>query len=216
MKSGPAANDTSGLIAGVAAFVTWGIVPIYWKLLQSIPATEILAHRFVWTCVFMILLLSWQGRWPEVRRNLRARRTALYCAASGLMITINWFTFIWAVNAGRVLETSLGYFMTPLMNVLLGAIFLRERLSRGQLLAVLLAAIAVGYQTLGFGKLPWVTLTLCFSFGLYGLFRKLSGAAPIPGLFLETTVIVPFALGWLLYFSAQSSQHFGLAVPGWS
>jgi chloramphenicol-sensitive protein RarD len=132
------------------------------------------------------------------------------------MITINWFTFIWAVNAGRVLETSLGYFMTPLVNVLLGAILLRERLSRGQLLAVLLAASAVGYQTLGLGKLPWVTLTLCFSFGLYGLFRKLSGAPPIPGLFLETTVIVPLALGWLLYFSEQSSRHFGLAVPGWS
>ena len=216
MKSSGPPNDTSGLIAGVVAFVTWGLVPVYWKLLQSIPATEILAHRFVWTCVFMVLLLSWQKRWPEVMRYLHSRRTVLFCAASGLMITINWFTFIWAVNAGRVLDTSLGYFMTPLVSVLLGAIFLRERLSRGQLFAVLLAVSAVCYLTLGFGKLPWVTLTLCFSFGLYGLLRKLSGAAPIPGLFLETTVIVPLALGWLLYFFDQSSLHFGLAVPGWS
>lgn len=209
-------NDTSGLVAGVAAFVTWGLVPVYWKLLRSVPASEILAHRFVWTCVFMILLLSLQRRWPEVIQTLRSRRTALLCAASGVMIAINWFVFIWAVNAGHLLETSLGYFMTPLVNVLFGALFLRERLSRGQLLSVLIAAGAVCYLTFGFGKLPWVALTLCFSFGLYGLFRKTSGAAPIPGLFLETTVIVPLALGWLVWLSAESRLHFGVRVPGWS
>lgn len=209
-------NDTSGLVAGVAAFVTWGLVPVYWKLLRSVPASEILAHRFVWTCVFMILLLSLQRRWPEVIQTLRSRRTALLCAASGVMIAINWFVFIWAVNAGHLLETSLGYFMTPLVNVLFGALFLRERLSRGQLLSVLIAAGAVCYLTFGFGKLPWVALTLCFSFGLYGLFRKTSGAAPIPGLFLETTVIVPLALVWLVWLSAESRLHFGVGVPGWS
>lgn len=209
-------NDTSGLVAGVAAFVTWGLVPVYWKLLRSVPASEILAHRFVWTCVFMILLLSLQRRWPEVIQTLRSRRTALLCAASGVMIAINWFVFIWAVNAGHLLETSLGYFMTPLVNVLFGALFLRERLSRGQLLSVLIAAGAVFYLTFGFGKLPWVALTLCFSFGLYGLFRKTSGAAPIPGLFLETTVIVPLALVWLVWLSAESRLHFGVRVPGWS
>lgn len=214
MKPNDAPNDTSGLVAGVAAFVTWGLVPIYWKLLRSVPASEILAHRFVWTCVFMVLLLSWQRRWPEVITNLRARRTAFYCAASGVMIAINWFIFIWAVNAGHLLETSLGYFMTPLVNVLFGALFLRERLSRGQLLSVLLATAAVCYLTFGFGRLPSVALTLCFSFGLYGLFRKISGAAPIPGLFLETTVIVPLALAWLVWFAGRS--HFGTGVPGWT
>jgi chloramphenicol-sensitive protein RarD len=216
MKAGGTPNDTSGLVAGVAAFVTWGLVPIYWKLLRSIPASEILAHRFIWTCVFMVLLLSWQKRWPEVSANLRARRTAFYCVASGVMIAINWFVFIWAVNAGHLLETSLGYFMTPLINVLFGALFLRERLSRGQLFSVIIAAGAVCYLTFGFGKLPWVALTLCFSFGLYGLFRKISGAAPIPGLFLETTVIVPLALVWLVWFSAESRLHFGTTVPGLS
>ncbi len=128
MKHTP--HETSALIAGIAAFVTWGLVPVYWKLLRFVPATEILAHRFVWTCLFMILLLSWQRRWPEVLANLRSRRTALFCAGSGVAIAINWFVFIWAVNAGHVLETSLGYFMSPLVNVLLGAIFLRERLTR--------------------------------------------------------------------------------------
>src|SRR5580765_4487557 len=163
MMTTRAPQQTSGLIAGIAAFTTWGLVPIYWKLLRFVPASDILAHRFVWTSVFMILLLSWQRRWPEVLANLRSRRTALFCAGSGLAIAINWFVFIWAVNAGRVLETSLGYFMTPLVNVLFGAILLRKRLSRAQVVSVLLATSAVLYLTLGFGKLPWVTLTLCFS-----------------------------------------------------
>src|SRR6266496_2560193 len=138
-------HETSALLAGIAAFVTWGLVPVYWKLL-----------RFIWTCVFMVLLLTWQRRWPEVLGNLRSRRTALFCAGSGIAIAINWFVFIWAVNAGHVLETSLGYFMSPLVNVLLGAIFLRERLTRAQLISVLLASGAVGYLTFGFGRLPWV------------------------------------------------------------
>ena len=216
MKSTDPPNDPSGLVAGIAAFVFWGLVPIYWKLFRFLPAAEILAHRFVWTCVFMVLLLSWQRRWPEVAANLRSRRTALFCAGSGLAIATNWFVFIWAVNAGRVLETSLGYFMTPLVNVLFGAIFLRERLSRAQLLSVLLATGAVCFLTFGFGKLPWVALTLCFSFGLYGLLRKVSGAAPVPGLFLETTVLVPLALGWLLYLEKKHTLHLDLALPGGS
>lgn len=200
-------------MAGVAAFLTWGLVPIYWKLLQSVPATEILAHRFVWTCIFMVLLLTWQRRWPEVLANARSRRTALFCVASGVAIAINWFLFIWAVNAGHLLETSLGYFMTPLVNVLFGALFLRERLTRGQLVSVALAAAAVAWLTFGFGRLPWVALTLCTSFGFYGLFRKVSGAAPTPGLFLETTVIAPFALGYLIYLARSGEIRFGLALP---
>jgi chloramphenicol-sensitive protein RarD len=164
----------------------------------------------------MILLLNWQRRWPEVLANLGSRRTALLCAGSGLAIAINWFVFIWAVNAGRVLETSLGYFMTPLVNVLFGAIFLRERLARAQLVSVLLATGAVVYLTLGFGRPPWVALTLCFSFGIYGLLRKVSGAAPVPGLFLETTTIVPLALGWLIFAAHTPGTSFGLATPGLS
>jgi len=213
MMTTRAPQQTSGLIAGIAAFTTWGLVPVYWKLLRFVPASDILAHRFVWTSVFMTLLLSWQRRWPEVLANLRSRRTALFCAGSGLAIAINWFVFIWAVNAGHVLETSLGYFMTPLVNVLFGAIFLRERLSRPQLLSVLLATGAVAYLTLGFGRPPWVALTLCFSFGTYGLLRKVSGAAPVPGLFLETTTIVPLAFGWLIFADQSPEASFGLATP---
>ena len=216
MKDPGSSYHTSALIAGVAAFVTWGLVPIYWKLLQSVSALEILAHRFVWTCLFMILLLSWQGRWLEVLANARSRRTAWFCVASGVAISINWFFFIWAVNAGHLLETSLGYFMTPLVNVLFGALFLRERLTRAQLISVLLAACAVCYLAFGFGRLPWVALTLCFSFGFYGLFRKISGAASMPGLFLETTIIAPLAAGYLLFLQRTNALHFGLTMPGLS
>ncbi len=209
-------NQSAGLIAGIAAFVTWGLVPVYWKLLNRISATEILAHRFVWTWIFMLLLLTWEGRWAEVNENVRTRRTAVYCAASGAAIAINWFVFIWAVNAGHVLETSLGYFMTPLVNVLLGAVFLHERLNRLQLVAVLIAAGAVCFLTLGFGKLPWIALALCFSFGSYGLLRKVSGAAAIPGQLLETTVILPIAFGVLVWLEAKGQGHFtsstGLAL----
>jgi chloramphenicol-sensitive protein RarD len=194
----PHSEERSGLIAGFAAFITWGLVPVYWKLLKAVPASEILAHRFVWTSVFLTLLLSWQRRWPEVREAARSRRAMLYCLTSGTFIAINWFVFIWAVNAGHIIETSLGYFMTPLVNVLFGAVFLREHLSRWQLVSVALATGAVLNLTMGYGRFPWIALVLCFSFGLYGFFRKKSGTRAIPGLFFETMLIVPLALIYLV------------------
>jgi chloramphenicol-sensitive protein RarD len=212
--SGPQSDERSALIAGFAAFATWGLIPVYWKLLKTLPAAEILAHRFVWTTVFLIVLLTWQRRWPELRDAARSRRTLLYCLASGLSLSINWLFFIWAVNVGRVVETSLGYFMTPLVNVLFGAIFLRERLTRWQLASVLLALVGVLNLTLGYGKFPWVAMILCASFGLYGLLRKKSGTRPIPGLFLETTLLTPIALLYLLNLQRGGGLIFG-PVP-WS
>src|SRR3982074_1983266 len=147
-----AREDRSGLLAALAAFATWGLIPVYWKLLSNRPALEILAHRFVWTTVFLIGLLSFQQRWPEVREATRSRRALLYCFASGLAISGNWLFFIWAVNVGRVIETSLGYFMTPLINVLVGAIFLRERLTRWQFASVVLATLGVLNLTFGYGR----------------------------------------------------------------
>src|ERR1041385_4421410 len=193
-----AQEDRSGLIAGIAAFGTWGIIPGYWKLFITIPAAEILAHRFVWTTGFLVGLLTWQRRWPEVREAVSSRRALFYCLASGLAISVNWFCFIWAVNIGRVLETSLGYFMTPLMSVLLGATFLRERLTRGQLISVLLALAGVLNLTFGYGRFPAIAITLCISFGLYGLLRKKSGVRPIPGLFLETALLTPIGALYLV------------------
>jgi len=212
--SSVAREDRSGLIAGIAAFATWGLIPVYWKLLSAIPASEILAHRFVWTTTFLIGLLSFQQRWPEVREATRSRRALLYCFASGLAISVNWLFFIWAVNVGRVIETSLGYFMTPLINVLFGATFLRERLTRWQLISVLLALVGVLNLTLGYGKFPWLALTLCISFGLYGLLRKKSGVRPIPGLFLETALLTPIAAGYLIYLERAGPST--LSAASWS
>jgi chloramphenicol-sensitive protein RarD len=212
-KAHESTRETSALIAGVAAFVTWGLIPGYWKLLQAVPAAEILAHRYVWTTVFLTALLTWQGRWSEVRANFRSPRAVLYCLASGSVISINWFLFIWAVNMGRVIETSLGYFMTPLVNVLFGAIFLGERLTRWQIVSVLLATLGVANLTFGYGRFPWVALTLCLSFGLYGLLRKQSGTAAIPGLFFETVLLVPFALFYLVSLHVHGALFFGSG--GW-
>ena len=202
-------TERSALLAGIAAFSFWGIIPVYWKLLQQVPAHEILAHRFIWTAVFLILLLTWQRRWPEIVGSMRSRRAMIFCAASSIAIAINWFFFIWAVNINRVIETSLGYFMTPLVNVLLGAIFLRERLNRWQIVSVLLATSAVLYLTFGYGRFPWIAVILCCTFGLYGLLRKQSRTAAIPGLFFETILLAPFALLFLGYLWQNQRIFFG-------
>lgn len=206
-------RETLGLIAGIACFTTWGLIPIYWKLIASIPATEILAHRFVWTSIFLSILLTWQKRWNEVVGNVRSRRALIFCLTGGVAIASNWFLFIWAVNIGRVIETSLGYFMTPLMNVLFGALFLRERLTRLQMVSVLLALLGVLNLTFGYGRFPWIAVLLCLSFGLYGLLRKKSGTAAIPGLFVETILLLPFAIVFLIYL--QRSHALVFSHAGW-
>lgn len=209
-------EDRRALLAGLGAFGFWGIIPIYWKFLAAVPAAEILAHRFVWTTLFLVILLSWQGRWPEVRNAMASWRTMLFCFASGVAISCNWLLFIWAVNIGRVLETSLGYFMAPIVNVLFGAIFLRERLTRLQLAAILLATIGVLNLTFGYGRFPWIAIGLCFSWGLYGLLRKLSGTAAIPGLFFETTLLAPVAIAFLILWQSRgvaiATQHLDLSL----
>ncbi len=214
MPSATSPNEStnrSALLAGFAAFGFWGVIPVYWKLLKTVSAPEILAHRFVWTTAFLVFLLTWQGRWPEVRAALRSRRATMFCIASGLAVSGNWLLFIWAVNVNRVLETSLGYFMAPLVNVLLGAIFLRERLTRWQLASVLLATLGVLNLTFGYGRFPWIALGLCLSWGVYGLLRKMSGTAAIPGLFFETTILTPVAIGYLLWLPATGAGIFGPA-----
>src|SRR5262249_43343256 len=206
-------HEALGLAAGIACFTTWGLIPIYWKLIAAVPATEILAHRFVWTTIFLSTVLTWQRRWPELIANACSPRARIFCLTGGLAIASNWFLFIYAVNIGRVIETSLGYFMTPLMNVLFGAIFLRERLTRWQLVSVLLAALGVLNLTFGYGRFPWIAVSLCLTFGLYGLLRKQSGTAAIPGLFIETILLVPFAVIFLFYLKHSGAMVFGRA--GW-
>jgi chloramphenicol-sensitive protein RarD len=207
MTEDQSGHSAEALLAGVAAFVTWGLVPVYWKLLVGIPAPDILAHRFVWTIVFLGALLTWQRRWPEVTAT--TARSALFCLGSGIMVGTNWLIFIWAVNVGHVLETSLGYFMTPIINVLLGALVLRERLSPAQLVSILIASSGVLVLTFGYGHFPWIAVCLCLTFGCYGLLRKQSGTAAMTGLFLETTFLVPVAIVYLTFIAARGTQTFG-------
>lgn len=207
-KGSSRSHETSALIAGIAAFATWGLIPGYWKLLRTVSPPEILAHRFVWTSLFLIVVLSWQRRWPEVKAVIHSRRATLFCLAAGLAVATNWFFFIFAVLINRILETSLGYFMTPLVSVLFGAIFLRERLTRLQLISVLLATSGVLYLTFGYGRFPWIAVTLCTSFGLYGLLRKKSGTAAIPGLFIETIMLAPAALAYLIFLKTNGTLVF--------
>src|SRR5438046_5400276 len=208
-SGGADTQHTSDFIDGVASFATWVRVPIYWKLLTKVPALEILANRFIWTIVFLGVLLSWQKRWREVIGNVRSRRSTLFCFGSGVMVGLNWLLFIWAVNIGHVLETSLGYFMTPIVNVLLGAIILRERLSISQIASILIASVAVCILAFGYGHFPWIAVGLCTTFGLYGLLRKQSGTAAIPGLFLETLFLLPLALIYLDLLANRGALIFG-------
>jgi len=206
-------QEALGLVAGIACFTTWGLIPVYWKLISTVPSTEILAHRFVWTTIFLSSVLTWQKRWPELVAIIRSRKALIYCLTGGVAIASNWFLFIYAVNIGHVVETSLGYFMTPLMNVLFGAVFLKERLTRWQFASMLLAALSVLNLTFGYGRFPWIAVSLCVSFGLYGLLRKKSGTAAIPGLFVETILLVPFAVIFLFYLRSSGALLFGHESP---
>ncbi|HEY5892191.1 MAG TPA: EamA family transporter RarD [Chthoniobacterales bacterium] len=190
-------QTTSGIIAGLLAFVSWGLVPIYWRLVKHVPAAEILSHRMIWSLIFCSGLMFLGGQW-SVLRTQTPRLLAITLGRS-LLITANWLIFIWAVNAGHVVETSMGYFITPLFNVLLGVIILREKLGGRQWMAVGLAAggviIAASEQGRGF---PWIAAGLAVSFGFYSVFRKTATIAPLPGLFLETAFMTPIAVGFLL------------------
>jgi chloramphenicol-sensitive protein RarD len=187
-------SPRAGLAYALGAYLAWGVVPSYFKLLAHVPPLVVLAHRVVWSVVFLTLLLMLQRKWGEVRDALRDRRTLALLGASTVMIAVNWYVFIWAVGNGRVLHASLGYFINPLVNVLLGVIVLRERLRPGQVAGLMLAAAGVGVMTVSTGGVPWVALSLAFSFGFYALFRKTAHVAPLAGLSVETALLLPLAL----------------------
>ncbi|MBX8537265.1 EamA family transporter RarD [Pseudomonas cichorii] len=202
-----AANPRRGYILGLSAYIIWGLFPMYFKLLAAVPALEIIIHRAIWSALFgSLLLLFWKhpGWWRELREN--PKRLAVL-ALSGSLIACNWMVYVWAVNNGRMVEASLGYYINPLVNVLLGMLLLGERLRRLQWLAVLLAAAGVAQQVWQVGNLPWVSLILPLTFGFYGLIRKKAPVAALPGLVVETWMLVPLALAWLLLNPiAQTAQ----------
>ncbi len=192
-------QQLSGVLFGLAAFVAWGFLPAYWKQLYAVAPFEILCHRVIWSCVFLCLIVSFQKRWWEVRLIARDYANLKKLLCSGLLISFNWFIYIWAVNTDHVVETSLGYYITPMVNVLIGFLLLGERFNRLQLMAILCALAGVSYSLFAYGDLPLFALTLAFSFAFYGYARKKIGVAPIPGLLIETSVLVVPALGYVLY-----------------
>ena len=202
-----------GLFYTLSAFVIWGIVPIFWKQLQGISAPQILAHRVVWGLAFVVIWVSLRKRWPEFAAVLKRPRTVAALLASTVFIAINWGLFVWAVVTDRVLATSLGYFINPLVNVVLGFLVLKERLNRRQLAAVILAAIGVAVLTIQGGRLPWISLVLAFSFGMYGLLRKTVKADAVVGLAFETIALMPFAVGFLVLVDRRGQGAFGHMGP---
>jgi chloramphenicol-sensitive protein RarD len=196
-----------GVGYALAAYTFWGFLPIYWKVLHHVSAPEILMHRIVWSFIFLLLVLSYKGYWSWLAA-LREWRVLLTFITSSLLLTLNWGLYIWAVNAGFIVETSLGYFINPLVNVLLGMVFLRERLRPGQWVAVAFAVAGVGYLTISYGALPWISLTLAFSFGIYGLLRKTAKLDALAGLSLETALIVLPAAGYLIWLEVNKTAVF--------
>jgi len=195
-----AESDTRvGLIAAIAAFSFWGLAPIYFKWVAQIPASEIVAHRVIWSVVLLMVIVVARRQWGRVREVFRQPRLLAILGVSALLNGANWLIFVWAIAHDQVLETSLGYFINPLLSVLLGRLFLRERLRPWQVAAVGIAALGVLWRIVGVGHLPVVALMLALTFGFYGLIRKRTAVDAITGLLVETLWVLPLALGWLLW-----------------
>ena len=198
-----------GAVYAAGAYIIWGLLPLYWRALHAVPAGQILANRIVWSVVFVGLVLTARRNWDWLRGALRRPRVVLTFALSGTLLGINWFIYIWAVNAGFIVETSLGYFINPLVNVLLGYLILKERLRPAQWLALSVALAGVLYLAFSYGAFPWIALSLAFSFGAYGLIRKTAVLNSAEGLFLETALLSLPALAFLLLVQARGETAFG-------
>jgi chloramphenicol-sensitive protein RarD len=205
----------AGILYATLAYLLWGLFPVYFKALQQVPAVEILAHRMVWSLLFCAALLLALRRWSWLRTTATQPRVLAAFVLSAALVSVNWGIYIWAVNAGHVVDASLGYFVNPLVNVLIGALLLGERLRRGQRVAVAIAAAGVAWLTWQAGHLPWIGLALAFSFAGYGLMRKRAPLGSIEGLTLETLLLFPLAfgyLGWLAYAGTNVFLEAGTSV----
>jgi chloramphenicol-sensitive protein RarD len=204
-------SQREGVMTALIAYVLWGVFPVYFKLVQSVPPTEVLAHRIVWAVPFGALILHVRRQWPEVWKAFTAPATVFWLALAASFISANWFIYIWAVQQGQVLQASLGYYINPLMYVLVGVLFLNERLRRAQVVSVLLAAIGVSYLTIKGGQFPFVAISLALLFTLYGVIRKQVAVGAMPGLFIETLLLFPFAAAWLGWLMISQQAAFGQA-----
>jgi len=213
MSSTPASQRRDpaalGLIFALSAFLSWGAAPIYFKMLGDLSALEIVCHRTVWSVVFTAVVVLAVGRPTELLAQIRSPRRFGILVVTTFLISANWLTYIWAVGQERIVETSLGYYINPLVNVLLGVVFLGERLNARQTLAVGLALAGVLVLVAGVGGVPWIALWLAVSFGIYSLLRKTAGVDPIGGVLVEMVLVAPLALGWLVWLGAHGEGAFG-------
>jgi chloramphenicol-sensitive protein RarD len=197
-----------GILFASAAYAIWGLFPLYFKALQDIPPVEILMHRIVWSLGFLLLVLAWRKQWSWIAALLRQPKVLAGFTASAILLSANWFVYIWAVNNGHVVDASLGYFINPLVSVLLGSLLLHERLRPVQWTAVAIAGVGVAWLTWNAGQLPWIGLTLAMTFGIYGLLRKTAALGALDGLSLETAILFPVAIGYLTLLTLEDRNAF--------
>ena len=204
-------KDNRGVLLGVGAYLMWGFFPLYFKALQAVPALEILFHRVVWSFLFLVVLVLARKNWPQLKSAAFTPRVlGIYTLAAGLL-AVNWLIYVWGVNSGHIIETSLGYFINPLLSVALGVVLLREKLRPMQWLPVGLATLGVLYLTLQYGSLPWIALGLAFTFTLYSLIKKTAPLGALSGLSLETGILLIPSLVYLFFLESQGSGSFGHA-----
>jgi len=197
-----------GIWSAIGAYAIWGLFPIYWKWLKQVSALELIGHRIIWSCVILIVIVTVLRQWGAFRQTVGRWSILRVYAIASVLLTINWLVYVWGVNAGFIVETSLGYFINPLFSVLLGVVFLRERLRAWQWFPIGLAALGVLYLTIAYGSLPWIALTLAFSFGLYGFVKKTAPLSPLYGLTLETMLAFLPAFCFLLYLEFTNQGAF--------
>jgi chloramphenicol-sensitive protein RarD len=202
-------ESRKGLIFGASSYILWGLFPIYWPLVKPAGALEILAHRMVWSLVFVSIIVTAQRKWGAVWALVRQPRRLSMLALGAVFVSVNWGTYIWGVNHDRVVETSLGYFINPLFTVLLGVIVLRERLRRAQWIAIGFGGVAIAIIAVDYGQPPWIALTLAVSFGLYGLIKKRVGAGAVEGFAVETSVQFLPAIIYLGVLTGNGDSTFG-------
>lgn len=210
------AEVKSGVILGLLAYTMWGVFPVYFKWIETVAPTEVLVHRVIWAVPFGALIIMARRQWRDVRTAFSDRAMLFWLALAALSISANWLIYIWAVQNERIFEASLGYYINPLMYVAVGVVMLGERLRRLQAAAVVLASIGVAYLTLSGGMFPWVALSLAALFTAYGVIRRQVAIGAMPGLFIETTMLFPFAIAWLLFLMAGQRASFGAGDTGLS
>lgn len=207
-------STQKGFILALATFIMWGVFPIFFKFIEGIAATEVLAHRIIWSALILLVILIITKRLNSVKRIAKIKKVTLTLAITGALIASNWGVFIYAINQNEILATSLGYFINPLFSILLGAIILKEELSPALKLSIFIVFIAIGVQIYAIGNLPLISIILPLSFALYGLLRKRLGVRTFEGLFIETMILAPFALLYLIYLTINNSGEFGMNFNG--